>query len=861
MACVKLGAMDLLERDGLLARLEELLADASGCAGRLCLVAGEAGAGKSALIRAFVERHRNDARVLEGACDPLSLPRALGPFVDMFGQELNAPTSRAALLPLIRDRLNDRPHPTIALVEDVHWADEASLDVVRYVARRLEGMRTLVVVTYRDDELGMDHPLRLLLGDLVTRGGVSRLSVPALSPEAVARLALGTAADPRELYERTGGNAFFVTEVLANTGSEVPATVRDAVLARQARLLPEAGRMLECAAVLGPRVDPDILLAASGRDEAALDACLASGMLTSGGSDLSFRHELARLAIIAELPRGRARDLHRRALEALQRRGTDEGRLAFHAEGAGFATKARDYYVAAGLKLRALGSHREAARQLQRALSVGEPLPPLERLPVLEAYAEECRAVDRVQDAISAREEAVELARDLGDVHRQAGNLSHLALTHVRAGRNADAERSSREALELLRGLPICPETADALAAQALLRMLNRDHGEAIDWGERALQCAEELGYAEAVGSAHNIVGTVLILLEIPAGIARMQKSIDLLRDSGMASTPYANLGSSLGETYQLDAAERWLREGIAYCSARDLDAGTFYMTAWLAVVTMHLGRWSEAADLAASVLNHPGASTISRIMACLALGRVRARRGDPDVWTALDEGLLLAEPTETLQRIAPVRAARAEAAWLGGDGVRAADEAGSAFKMAIEHRHPWHSGELAYWQRLAGRDVPVEAWVAEPWRLHLTGKHRASAEAWRALGCPYEAARSLADSTNVEDVREALSCFERLGARPQARHAIRRLKHMGVSSIPRGPRPATRGNPAGLTAREIDVLHLLSQGLRNAEIAERLSLSSRTVDHHVSALLRKLDATTRTEASARGLDLGLIPR
>jgi DNA-binding CsgD family transcriptional regulator len=257
-------------------------------------------------------------------------------------------------------------------------------------------------------------------------------------------------------------------------------------------------------------------------------------------------------------------------------------------------------------------------------------------------------------------------------------------------------------------------------------------------------------------------------------------------------------------------------------------------------------------------VLRESFPSTLPPALAFTAIGLVRARRGDPDQWGPLDEALALVEPSRELQRLAPVAAARAEAAWLEGKADKVAGATGPAFELALQRGAEWPLGELACWRWRAGLlDEPPPA-AAEPYALQIAGEWGRAADLWQEVGCPYEAALALAGADDDDALRRALEELQRLGARPAAAIVARRLRGRGARGVPRGPRATTRENPAGLTAREAEVLELVGEGLRNADIAGRLFLSEKTVGHHVSAILRKLGVRTRGQASAEAQRLGI---
>lgn len=856
----------LLERDDALRRLEEALASARAGEGRVAIVLGEAGIGKTSVVRAFARAARSSARTLWGACDPLFTPRPLGPFYDIAEEAgsaalstLDAESDRTRLFAGLLDELSATT--TLAVVEDVHWADEASLDALGYLVRRIDRAPCLLVLTYRDDEVGAQHPLRHLLGAIPSEVG-TRIALDPLSVLAVERLAEGAERDARELHALTGGNPFFVTEILAAQGESVPATVRDAVLARALRLRSDAREVLDLASVLPGAVERWLLDTVLGSASAAANECVEHGVLVPTSNGLAFRHELARQAVLEALTPERRTAYHRAVLEALEKRPDRESllpRLAHHAEGAGDADGVLRYAPAAAVRASAVGSHREAAAYYATALRHVPDGDRPERLAMLEGYAHEAASTGRYAEAIEARREAIELARALDVPLRVGDNLARLAQPLISQGRNAEAEDANGDAIEILERLPPSRELGTAYVFRAYLRMLSRDNAEGVRWGVRALYVATGFGDDDTIAYALNMIGTSHLMSgDIGTGCDYLLRSRDYAEKHGLhlrVAGAYGMLASGLGEMYELERSERWANEYLAFAAEHDLALS--YVRSWLAAVHVYRGRWDQGVALAHDVLAGE-LSTISRITALVAVGRVRARRGDPGVWDALDEALELASPGGHLQRLGHVRAARAEAAWLGGDLERTLEEARAAYDLALEKRHLWFAGELAYWQWRCGELDAAPDWIAEPYRRQIAGEPIPAAELWGLRGCPYEAARALAESDDEEALLRAYRTFDELGALPAARH-VRRLLQGAGARVPRGPRPSTRENPAQLTRRELEVLELVADGLRNAEIAERLVVSRRTVDHHVASILRKLGARTRGEAAAEAARLGVL--
>jgi DNA-binding CsgD family transcriptional regulator/tetratricopeptide (TPR) repeat protein len=862
--------MELLERKYEATALERSLDGALGRSGRLVFVSGEAGIGKSVFVRSFCDEHRGTLRIWLGACDALFTPRPLAPFVDI------AHAAGGPLADLTRQEV--RPHelayalltelrlaPTIVVLEDLHWADEATLDVVSILSRRLGEVSALLLVTYRDDELPAAHPLRVVVGERATNKAVDRIRLSPLSLEAVVAMAGSSQLDPNSLYRRTGGNPFFVSEVLAAPSEAIPLNVREAVLARVARLDAGARALLNSVAVVPLGCEYWLLEELAGTDVAHLDTCLASGVLLAGPSAVSFRHELGRLTVEEELsPTHRAR-LHQRALAALSSRpAPDPARLAHHAVAAADAGAVARYAPDAGARASALGAHREAAAHYKRAIEFAGPGLSEDLADLYDHRAYACYLSGDFPAALEAQQQAVAHHRSAGDRLRfgRAARLLSLLLRYE--GDMPQAWQVGREALAMLETVPSSHELALAYCNLSHLATASEDGEQARAFAAEATRLADDLSDVEAHIYTSINIGCIELLEGKPEGAERLQRSLQLALDHGFeehAGRAYCNLVWWSPRRRAYGAVDEFFDPALRYTEERGLDLWRGYVLASRARADLDRCQWDEALELANNVLRNAGTSPVPKLVALAVVGLIRARRGDPGVWGPLDEAWALARRTGELQRMEPAANARAEAYWLEGRYDEVVEATSDTLQVALARRATWVMGEMLMWRQRAGLAEALPVSVPEPFASELRGDWEVAAERWRALDAPYEVALALGHADDEGALREGLTALQHLGAQPAAASVARRLRERGAKGLGRGPRPSTLLNPAQLTARELEVLAYLSTGLQNHEIAGRLFVSQRTVDHHVASILRKLGVPTRVEAVRQAARLGLAQR
>jgi DNA-binding CsgD family transcriptional regulator/tetratricopeptide (TPR) repeat protein/energy-coupling factor transporter ATP-binding protein EcfA2 len=859
----------IIERERELAALAAAAEEAMAGDGSVVLIAGEAGIGKSSLVNALGSVLPQETRILVGYCDDLATPRVLGPLRDLMGDVGRALTQalesgdRGRVSDSLRAELDWPEHPTVLVVEDAHWADEATLDVLRFLVRRIASLPAVLVITYRDVELTRNHPLQQLLGLASGTPRLRRLRPARLSAEAVRRLGAHTDLDTAQVFSVTSGNPFFVAEVLASGDvGGVPRSVAEAVDARLADLDGPTRDAVEQLAVIPSAAERWLVEAVVPGGLASLAAAEQRGVLTVSPTRVGFPHELARRAVVDAMPTARRVACNQAVLTALLERGdgVDLSRILHHAGQAGAEEVIVRHGPAAAREASAAGSHREAVAYYRLVLEHRAAFPPAERADLLEGYAVECYTVGLAAPAVQTQEDAVRLRRTLDDAPALGRALRWLSRMYWWSGARAKADVSGAEAIEVLEGADDEPALALALSNQSQLHMLAGRRSDGIEVGQRAIAMARTLGDPGLLSHALNNVGTCLGDQGRPEGRAMLDESLAVALDAGEtehACRAYVNLAWYMLDVLAFTEAEQLLEDAIDLADESEYHAFWLYLQITRGIVYLALGRWDEAEREVPWVTD---AGPVTRCPALVVMGTIRVRRGQEDGERLLEEAWAMARQLGEAQRTGPAAAALLEAAWLRGDASAAVATVAPEYEKIRRFGRPSAAAELGYRMRVAGADVAIDG-SAHPYVLLAKGRWREAAELWRRAGCPYERAIALTESSDAADLLSALSTLDALGAEPVARRVRLRLRELGVTQIPRGRLQSTRDSPAGLTSRQTDVVELLAEGLTNAEIAARLVLSVRTVDTHVAAILNKLDARTRRDAATRAKELGLLDR
>jgi DNA-binding CsgD family transcriptional regulator/tetratricopeptide (TPR) repeat protein len=651
----------------------------------------------------------------------------------------------------------------------------------------------------------------------------------------------------------TGGNPFLVCEAIEAGWPAIPPTVRDVVGARLARSSVPVRDALQAAAVIGTSIDRDLLATLTDGSAALLDDCVRTGLLTGDASSLRFRHELVRMAIEQAIPPHRKVELHALLLAALQdTSNADPAVLAHHAEGAGDAAAIRRHALTAARRSAELGAHREAGAQYERALRYADAADQQVLAELHEGIATEYLLLDRVEESEAALRAALRCRRELGDDLRAGEDLGALSDVLFYQCRGEEGAQAAEDSLAVLQSLPAGPELAGAYLGVAGNRWDAGQQAEAFGYIAMALELGDRLGRLDIVSSALSMKARVLVDSG-QDGIGSFEEALRIALEAGAEGrtcSAYMCLQDACVSVQRLEEAERYFSAGMAIGERRELRSMTRCMRVAHADTLLLLGRWDEAAEVCAEILAIPGVSPWNLIYPQRILGTIRGRRGQPGHMELVDRSAALAAGIGSPPWLAQVRAIRAELLWLSGRPDLALNEAQEAFDQALGRTDLWKLGSLAIWVTRLGAAASLPLSLPEPYALEIAGDWRGAAVGWERLGRTYDAALTrIVNSTDDTELRGTLVVLDDLGADATAAAARRRMRELGMTAIPRRPRTATRATPAGLTAREQQVLSLLSEGLSDKEISERLVISERTVHHHVSSILAKIGVASRLAA------------
>lgn len=866
--------MKLVERETNLEMILEKYCAASKGAGNTLFLAGEGGIGKTSLVNLFLEQVGKSSSVFVGNCDSLFTPRPLGPLFDIAAQIgghfvsilKNEKDKSLIFTLLLQELLIKSSKVTVLVIEDIHWADEATVDLVKFMARRVQRFKCLLIVTYRDDEVNIEHPMNSIFGE-VNPEVYSKIVLHRLSLETVDKLAKERGhLSGEKIYELTGGNPFYVSEILASYSLGIPEKIKDSILSIFRSADPKSRAAWELLSILPAGMEQNLIKEVNSDFPNDVTRCVDRGVIINVQDRYTFKHELFRLAIEESLEPLKRKNLHRAVLKVLLANQNHSGvssQLVHHAKLAEETSLVREFAPQAAEQAALVGSHLAASKLYQTAIEhTQEDHASLVLLHKHHAY--EAYMAGQIDAAISSQQFVVEFYRKQNLALECGDALRFLSWQWWLKGEKKKAMQFALEAIERLGSYHESKQMALALSNLSVLYLDEGDMVSGLVIGNKAVTLSELIGDQEAL--SHSLGNLGSILLKLPGkeieGEQAIRKSISIAIENRFHDNVvrgYANLLSSFVVIKKYEKAELVFKEGFAFCENCDLRFKQHFLQFWNARRLFGVGRWDEATREATPLQNSFFSLAKSGVLTLLA--QIKMRQGDfQSARLFLSEAKSIVVPTQEISRIVPVYVAELELQWLTGKSILIR-ELNSVFDLFRYKNHSWHYSEICYWMRKNDLIIPMEDDVVQyagPYHFEMGGEWAKAAEAWKELKSPYEEALALMSGQN-HHVKLALSILDRLGAKATYGKVRMELKKNGVKSIPRGSRNTTKRNPFQLTTRQIDVLSLLAEGLQNNEIADRLFVTSKTIEHHVSAVLSKLDVKSRSRAVVEGKRLGLI--
>ncbi len=864
--------MELIERAEFLTSLQTKFETVAKTEGHCILLTGESGIGKTSLVKAFCNEIKDDFEIYQGTCDALFTPRPLAPLYDIAlqignGLRINAgdTADRTGIFASFFHEFSNHEKAFVIVFEDIHWADEATLDFIKFLARRITRLKCFFILTYRDNEIPLHHPLRNVLGQLPS-GSFTRIQLNPLSKEAVHKMAKEKGYNGEDVYSIAGGNPFYVTEILASYSHGIPESIKDSVLSVYNGTEERTKQIWDLLSVIPVGLELKYLEKFEPQYAPAIEACLEAQIILVKEGSIFFKHELYRRAVETFLSPLKRISLNKKILDLLREDFEQNGdieRIIHHAKNANEHEFVVQYSPLAARQAAIVGAHTEAAKLYLSAIEFYQGKDKDLLLQFYEGYAYECYLTNQNKEAIIYSSKSLELWKEKNNVVKIGVCLRFLSRLWWLDGVVKKAESYALQAIESFNDQPSSPAKAMALSNMSQLKMLLDQPTESITWGEQAIAIAKELGDEESLAHALNNVGSVY--MNMPAsgqkGIELLQQSLEIaLRRSfhEHAARAYSNMGSNALKMKNYAFAKKILDEGIKYCEERDLDSSRAVKLSLRSLLNLETGCWNEAYLIADDLLKNENHLTSFIIVLLTVKGTILMRRGDPDAYSFLLEAATKAFESTELQRIVPILVALLEYEWLTGKPVIKTTDLDRCKAKIDQSMYTIEKNEFVFWLQKTRNQGLVLADVYEGYDVSSEQKAQHASALWKKAGCPYTQALTLFEG-NEDDKRNAIKIVHELGADAVYEKMKLEMRNSGIKSIPRGIRKSTQSNPAFLTGRELDVLQLLKEGMQNKEIAAGLFISAKTVDNHISSILYKREVNSRTKAVNEALRQEII--
>jgi predicted ATPase/DNA-binding CsgD family transcriptional regulator len=852
--------------------LQAMFENVATAEGHCALVSGEPGIGKTSLTKTFCSEIKDEASIYQGTCDALFTPRPLAPVYDILWQmnsDLNESTEenvdRTLLFTKIYRVLKESKKTSVVVIEDIHWADEATLDFIKFLARRINQLHCLFILNFRDDEIHVNHPLTTVLGQLPP-DSLTRLQLTPLSRGAVEKLATEKGYKGEDVYSISGGNPFYVNEILASYSLGIPANIKDSVLSVYNRLDGISKQVWQILSVLPTGIEVNYLEKMEPFYQAAIHNCLDLKIVIAKNDVIFFKHELYRRTIETSLSPLVRMELNKRILdlflESFEQKQEIE-RIIHHAKNANEHELVVKFAPIAARQASAVGAHIEASKLYFSAIEYYQGNDSEMLIDFYESYAYECYLTNQVKEGIIYFTRALNLLREINDMEKIGNSLRFLSRLWWYDGNRVLAEKYAAEAITLLNDMPSSKAKAMAFSNMSQLKLVCDKATECIFWGTKAIEIAKEINDDESLSHALNNVGSIKMNLASSAqeGKDMLQQSLDIALKNCFhehVARAYSNLASNGVASKDFVLAKKALDAGIQFCEERDLDSWRANMLSSKAVLLLETGDWDQACDIATYLLQLEKQLNSFSIHASLVMAAIKMRRDEEGALELLLDAITVAFETQELQRMIPALITALEYECITGTSIIRPGDLDTVVSRIKESILSMQVSEFAFWlKKVRNIELAVD-FVYEGFDLKDVASLQKAAELWRKLGCSYMQGAILFEG-NDEQKRTAIGIMDKLGAVANCERMKFEMRASGIKNIPRGIRKTTKLNPANLTDRELDVLRLLKEGYHNKEIATKLFISAKTVDHHLSSIFFKLDVNSRARAVQEALQLEIL--